>query len=354
MSWSARARAVLLTLVSLAGATRAARAEPADAALSPPFTLSYHAPPDRCPDADAFLGAIRARTERARIAAPGDETAVAFSVRITTGPAGRVVGRLEIREPDGMRQERSVESATCNEVAQALALVGALYLDPDAIAGPAPPPPPPPPARSSPPPRPPPTATSPRPNVPRTPETAARRAFDIGGGIGGGLLGGIGPSAAPLGRVFGEMALEGEAIDRSLSWARPSARLSIEAATSSGDVVAGSQRYVLAAGTLRLCPVDVAVVPAFHLGPCAAVQAGAHRGTSQGVPNARDQDKPWIAPVASVHASLSLAKTLSVELEGGLSFPLVKTRFFLGPDVTLFRAPVVAATATAAVTAWFR
>jgi len=350
MSGATRARAVLLTLAFLLHWTGAARAaQPEEEGESPPFQLAYDAP-EACPSALAFFGAIRSRTERARLARPG-ELAVSIAVRITALRGGSVVGRVDIREPDGVRQERTVESATCKEVAQALALVVALYLDPDATTATESPPPPPTP--EPPPRRVEPKDVAPSPPSP-SPPPAAAPAIAIGAGAGAGVAAGIGPSVAPLVRALGEMTIEGRAIARAMSWARPSARLSIDVATTSADVTAGSQRYVLVAGSLRLCPVDVAVGRGVHAGPCAALQAGVLRGTSEGVPNARDQRRAWVSPLATVHTSLVVAERLSVELEVGLALPLVRTRYFLGPNVTVHRTPAVAGTLSAAVTYRFR
>lgn len=344
---AAHARAVLLAF-ALCVPARSARAEaPVDDGSSPPFQLSYEAPPGQCPNAHAFLGAIRARTERARLAAPGDESAVSIAVRIGASPGAPVAGRLEIREPDGTRQERAVESATCDEVAKALALVVALYLDPDATIAPEPPAPPPPPPT--------PPRRSAEPPPPAPPPPARGYAVGIGAGAAVGLLGGLAPAVAPLGRLFGEVtvARPNEGSGGLASRLRPSARLSFDAATATGDVAAGTQRYFLFAGSLRLCPLDVRAEGTLHLGPCGGLQGGVHRGVSEGVPNARAQDKPWLAPSATVHASLSVAERVTVELEAGAVFPLVHTRFFLGPDVTLWKVPAVTGTANAAMTVWF-
>jgi len=351
MSPAAHARAVLLAF-ALASIAPEVAAQPSAGGYSPPFQLAYEAPRDRCPDAPAFLAAIHARTERARLATPDEkETAVAITVRIATPPGGPVAGRLEIHEPDGARQERAVESATCEEVAKALALVVALYLDPDATTAPEPP---------TPAPQPPsPTPASVSPPPPRRHEASAetRRAaaLELGAGAGGGIAGGIGPAAAPLGRAFVEATIDGARTDGALPpWMRPSVRVSLDVGTSTGEVAAGSQRYLLLAGALRLCPVDLALGRGAHLGPCGALQAGVHRGTSGGVPNARAQDKPWVAPSATLHASLALAEAVTVELEGGVVVPSIRTRFFLAPSTTLWRTPAVAPTGSAAVTLWFR
>jgi hypothetical protein len=338
MYWATRARAILLAL-ALSLSARGAHAQPAEATDSPRFHLVYEASAESCPNAPAFLGAIRARTERPRLAAPG-ESAALLQVTITRTAASPVTGRLEIREPDGTRQERAIESDTCAEVAKALALIAALYLDPDAALVPEPPslsasPPPP---RSRPPEPPPPTAAR---------ETGRHATFGIG--VGAGVLGGVGPSIAPVAGVFGDVTLAG----RRPSWLRPSIRAGAVFATSTGEVV-GAQRYFLIAGAVRVCPIELPLRAWLGVGPCAGLQAGVHRGTSQGIPNAQAEDRPWVSPTATLRSSLILDGALGLELEGGVAVPLIETRFFLAPDLTLFRTPPVVGIGTATVTLRFR
>ncbi|MBX3220322.1 MAG: hypothetical protein KF795_07355 [Labilithrix sp.] len=333
MYGSTRARAVVFATV-LTAASRPARAEPVGEPESPRFRLFYEAASDACPNAPAFLAAIRARTERPRLAAPG-ELATTFSVTIVEDrAAGHVVGRLEIREPDGARQERAVESQTCPDVAKALALVVALYLDPDAVAGPEP-------VAEEPatPPRPRPSAPSPISRASEPPPVGPPP-FTFGVGAGGGVLGGVGPAVAPRAGVFAAMDVAFSARE----WARASVRLSVDAATTNASVGAGSQRYALVAGGLRVCPVRLPLAPVVHLAPCAGMQVGLHRGTSGGIPSARAQDKTWLAPTATGSLGVDLSRAVALELEGGLVAPMVRTRFFLGPDLTLFRTPAVAGT----------
>jgi hypothetical protein len=333
MSGSASARAVVFGLVVFGA--QLARAEPGEnlprPTDTPPFRLGYESTVGTCPNAPAFLAAIRARTDRAHLAVAGED-ALGFSVRIEQDAAGRVVGRLEIREIDDTRQERTVESDTCTDVARALALVIALYLDPDAEGGttePTAPPPPP-------------------PSVARAPvvreATPTRRSpplrVDAGGGVG--MVFGIGPSVAPKLTAFGDVTIAPVSLP---SWLHPSVRLGIEAATTTADVGFGSQRYVLLGGNLRVCPVGVPIVSTVRVGPCLGLSAGLHRGTSDDVPNARAQDKPWLAPAATGRLTWALTDSVALELEGGATAPLYRTRFFLAPDLTLFRAPAVAGTA---------
>src|SRR5690349_14735342 len=99
----------------------------------PPFRLVYEAPASACPDREAFLHEIFARTQRPRLAPDGEDgPAIAIRVAIDVKSESSSTGRLEMREPDGTNETREVSGQTCTEVAKALALVTALVLDPDA------------------------------------------------------------------------------------------------------------------------------------------------------------------------------------------------------------------------------
>jgi hypothetical protein len=329
----------LTTLACITSVTRVVRAAEVETGESPQFHLAYQTKLESCPNAPAFLGAIRARTERPRLAGPGEE-AVTFAVTISGEAAGPVIGRLEIREIEGSRQQRTVEGPSCAEVAKALALIVALYLDPDAATGPEP--------ERVPEPGPAPPSAPRKQSSPPLPPTES--AIRVGGGGALGALGGVGPSIAPFLTAFVEATYRGPG---PLSWLRPSARLGIELATTAAEVGPGSERYFLAAGVARLCPVRVPLPERFRVAPCGGMMMGVHRGTSDGVPNGRAQDRAWLTPATTLVVGFDVSHDVAFELEGGALFPLVPTRFFLGPDLTLFRAPPVAGTASAAVVVRF-
>lgn len=302
-----------------------------------PFRLAYQTHAEGCPDAPAFLTAIRARTERVRIASTG-EPASTIAVSITQDHAA-VNGRVTIREPDGAEQTREIASTSCPDVSRALALIVALWLDPDATSEPrAEPPAPSLPRRRSPPVAPP--AAPPEAPAPVT----------IGVGASLGISGGVGPSVAPRGSVFGdlELAYGGPA------WARASVRLSVDVAGTHAEVGPGSQDYLLVAGALRLCPLHLPLGERLHLAPCGGIQAGVHHGTSQDVPNERSRSNPWVAPSATGVLAWEPSRRISLQIDAGLGVPLVRTRFFLAPDLTLFRTPALMGTAALSVLVRFR
>jgi hypothetical protein len=90
-------------------------------------------PANSCLNAREFLDQVRRRTPRARAAEPG-ESARRFIVTLENH--GRVVGRLLTENTDGTTAVREVQGTSCQEVADALALVVAVTLDPFADQSP--------------------------------------------------------------------------------------------------------------------------------------------------------------------------------------------------------------------------
>ena len=135
-----------------------------------------------------------------------------------------------------------------------------------------------------------------------------------------------------------------------------SARLSIDVARTESDLArGGSQTYEWLGGSLRACPIHVALplsqAQSWRVAPCAGLQIGAHRATTQQVPNPTSSVDAWIAPMAlgSVEWSPTPSRKIVLELNGGALFPLRRTRYFLAPDTTIFDVPTVGATANLAL-----
>ncbi len=88
--------------------------------------VSYDAP-ELCPAESEFESEMRARTAKVAFGEDGR----AFDVSVETGESG-FVGRLAITEPDGTRNDQSLDGADCTEVVSGLALIAALAVDPEA------------------------------------------------------------------------------------------------------------------------------------------------------------------------------------------------------------------------------
>jgi len=326
------------------------------------FHLAYEAPAS-CPDRAAFIGAIRLRTRRPQLAAEG-EAATAFSVTVEPSRE-RMLGRLEVHEPEAglgapaPTETRTVSSGTCAEVTKALALVVALILDPDAETGVEPQGGPPaederdaledpaipaapledpaiPAAPLPPPPRP--AAREQRP-----PRPAVGRPVELSAGAELAVTGAVGPGITPKGDAFIDITFTSRAGGRGLVFA-PSVRLGGGFAATASDLVVGSHRYWWAGGTARFCPMRLVLPSGLRLLPCGAMQVGAHHGSTQGVPNGTTSTDLWLAPGGVASLEWAFGSSLAVELQGGAIVPLLRTRFFLAPDTTIFSVPAIAAT----------
>jgi hypothetical protein len=117
---------VMLVGTVILGLSRVAAAEPESVRID-------YAAPAGCPDVTAFFLSLRERTTRFREAGP-DEQARRFLVRVRT-VGSSFSGRLEIRSPDGRTAVRNVDAPICDEVSNALALITALTIDPNALTG---------------------------------------------------------------------------------------------------------------------------------------------------------------------------------------------------------------------------
>lgn len=308
-----------------------ARPVRADDLETPRFRLEYETRAD-CPDRTTFLEAIRARTARPRLVEDDSEPAIAIRVVVQTFDE-RSSGRLELREPDGTEEVRTVESRTCAEVTKALALIAALMLDPDASTAPEPAPSPEPPIPIEPPPPP------PRPPRHAHAPPPERPAFHYVAGGSLGVLGGIGPALAPSAGAFVEV----ERKYRSLSSAL---RFGVEGAWTTSDLRGGTQTYEWIAAALRVRPIELDLSPHLALAPWAGFQVAGHRGTTRDVRSPSSSTALWLAPTLGAAIRYDLAAHVGLELQAGAVFPLLRTRYFLAPNSTIFEVPAVSAAAS--------
>ncbi|CAN5802284.1 hypothetical protein BH11MYX2_BH11MYX2_08200 [soil metagenome] len=282
-------------------ASRAARADAPEH-----IRVTYDAPAG-CGTADEFFAQLAARVAVVRDDA--DAARRLFAVTITQG-ADRVDGALTIRGTD--TSVRAVQGATCDETISALAVVAALAVTDER-------PPPEPPRVLSPPP------------PPHTDQWLA-----AGAGIAENI--GVVPDA-----VLGLSAFV--SYGRAHTW---QIRLEI-ARTSQQDAViaAGTSQFRWTAGRLEVRPFAFTAGP-LDVAPAVGVEVGAvtAHGTTVNAP--MGGSRPWIAPRAVGRGTLHLGR-FALELEGGVAFPLIRDRYFVGPDMTLFEVPAVAFAAQLAV-----
>jgi len=278
-----------------------------------PIAWTYQAPPD-CPPAETFGAKFRARTTRAELVAGVADTSRAFLITVSTEP-GRAVGRIKIDGPAGAASTREVAGQTCEGVVSALALIAALAVDPLAadpsqlparpVDAPVPSPAP---------------ASDDGAHVGAT--SAARMV--VATGVDGGMVVGLFPKAAPLVSLFADAHLE-----RSSPLA-PSARFSLSGAVSSSVAAPpGSATFRWIAGALDACPLEIRLVSALRVTPCAFVELGVLTGSGAGVELPAVEKRRWVALGGSARLAWLLLGSLFVEARGRLEAPLSRDTFVL-------------------------
>jgi len=313
---------------------------PSFAASEPP-AIWYRAS-ESCPDGAEFLEKLAETARPARLAEAGDH--IDFVVTLVAN-RDQTVGRLERQTDGGIVAIRELRDATCERVADALALSLGLALTPGqgaeeepapdhSAADPG--------ARSaldSPPPAPPattvPVASSARsvhaPEPAEHPPSAGRQwslGFELGPMIG------ISTQPMPRGELF---------ID-----ARPalgllpnlSLRAGVVGARGSSETAIGPvQRWILA-GRAEACPVAWRA-GRFGLQPCLAFELGATGASADGDTGVNDRSL-WAAPAGQLRLALALLPDrLWLEASGGALVPLRRTEIFAGSSSLYRDAPAV-------------
>jgi hypothetical protein len=149
-------------------------------------------------------------------------------------------------------------------------------------------------------------------------------------GAGSALTGGLTPDLLLSVPVFVEVA-----------WSSPSLRLRLERGGSSTGA-----DFTWTAGSLDTCPVAWSPAP-IRLSPCLRLRGGLLEATGEGVVPVRSDTRRWLDFGALVRARLDFPGPFFFELEGGASIPATRDRFFVEPDATIHRAPLVMGAAAA-------
>ena len=328
---------------ALAGAARAQESQEAPE----PLSVAYEAP-EGCPTAEAFFREVSARTTRARAPLP-DERARVMHV-VVTRRGERYGGRLWIDDASRVGTARAVEGTTCSEVVGALALIGALAVDPRASTAPVAPtsraqtdagdalPPAPAPSKTAVSMAPPPTAQraetpgpgpAPRPAPPPTRVGVAvgvqAEALFVAGAVGSG-------------RVFGDLSFRSAD-----SIFAPAIRLAVARSLDVDRAAAiGGASLRWTVGSLELCPLRLRLAPPLALRPCAGAAAGALDASGTGIAASSSRTRPWGALAALGRLVWEPLAWLDLELEAGATAPLVRESFFFTPSTAVYRAPPVA------------
>jgi hypothetical protein len=342
-----------------------------------PIRIDYSAPA-ACPNREALVAHVRARTRHARFAA-ADEPASELVVRVEQ-EEGRFKGRLLFPPlADGKRQERELDDAKCDDLVDALGFFIALRLEADAkppSQGPAPSALPAPPLVKKPsagpddaggvPSRPPvvaptpPAGTSANVETPATaPTTVAaavtpalreddqrpRRGWErgkptwrLGGGVGAQLVGGLAPTTLLGGRAVVELTRE----PSTATLLAPSVSLSaLSTLTETTSDARGSLalRWLTLVGTI--CPITLRLATWALLRPCSGVEVGTLRGEGVAVEGARRSYASWVAVGLSGRVEVPLASRLLLELDVGGAAPFERPRFGYTSGSIAFETPAV-------------
>jgi hypothetical protein len=273
-----------------------------------PVSIEYRAPTD-CPDAREFVWRISARVPKTREAAPSEKRR-AFSATIHLEPSG-AEGRLVIREADGSESVRTLEAATCAEVADALALVVALAIDPRATTDvPRAPPP------------------APAPEAPPEPNPLPRTPWRFEAGLDGYVSSGFAPEVLLGAELFGGIRLESREL---LS---PVLRLGFGyVAGRSFAAPGGRASFGWAGSVVDLCPVGIHPGLSVSWLLCGRGELGVLSAHGSDTLNPRESNRFWLAAGPGTHLRLNILGPLAVEASGSLLFPWAKDRFLLGSAV---------------------
>ena len=277
-----------------------------------PIRLEYSAPPG-CPDESDFIERTRSMSALFRAATPS-EAARVFEVVIDGGAPS--TGRITIRGADQVIVgARSVEGDSCADVAEAIALVIALAVDP----------------RASPPEAPRPSL---KPDLPGNPRQGLRQRAFVGADLA--IVSGAGPAALLAVSPFvGWRANRSPVFD-------PSVRVSfLRAATGSFEApVHANASLTLTVGRIDACPLT------FRHGlaratACVRVEAGTLEAAGGNIAGARSSVRPWLAAGPLARAEASPIAPLFVDVEAGAVFRVYNDRFAFEPDIPLYEVPVV-------------
>ncbi len=309
-------------------------AEFASAQSEEPIHLAYESL-SPCPSQPAFEQAVRQRT-RSWTAVAKAVAHRTFSVSLSNNGASWT-GRLQVDSHGQAPSTRTVAGDSCEEVAEAMALVVAVAIDPRATLSVAEPE-----AQTEP------AAMSVReaeqepvveaeprvevvrkpPDVPTAPSSRWRAALGAQVALQQGQAPGILWTLPP----FLELHLEGP------SAPDPVLRLSVgRGADEEASAQGATARFTWTFARAEACAAwDAGVL---RLVPCVMAEGGALRGAGEGVDSPRAETRPWFVLGLVGRGQWFLTPGLFLEAQGSLGAPLVRDRFYLEPNATVHDVP---------------
>jgi hypothetical protein len=348
----------------------------AQADVTESIRLDYEASPG-CPDEQAFVSLIRARTARARVVVH-EETARIFRVKLAA--QDRPSGTVTVIDGVHAAGARRVDAATCADAAEAMALIVALAVDPRALVTAQPP------VASAPPgvesgdapaassagtPAPvfapaAPSSTAPTPALPLDPKPTVQEgspasrtndrpsqpvirplALAFFAGVDLAVTGGVTPTAIVAGAPYlGWRSTRAHGVGASL-------RLSfLRSGTGTLRVPGGAANFDWTVGRMDVCSIlwpDASL----RLGGCARVEAGLLDVTGEQIAAGRTQHGPWVAVGPHARLEWSFLGALVLDLEVGPELRIPQDRFYFLPGTTAYRVPLAGLSTEAGVGAHF-
>jgi hypothetical protein len=280
-----------------------------------------------CPSSTEFFRRLQQRAPGVRLTRSGEPGWV-FAVRFARADGGVFSGQLRVHDLAGGVLVREVSGASCAEVADALALVGAITLRPEILTtgdG----------ARSAVPERPPvaPSASAPVAMVEASPWSFFLRSFGL-----------MRTNVLPV-PLYGigmgvELAREGTTV-----W-RPSfgfaSAATFRATANTDAVVANTEltgqlffgQFNASPLALRTGPLELRPYVAFELGVLAA------SGTGTGLTVERQSNELWVAVALLAHANLELGSQWRVGAHVGADIHPIRYNFQIA-QVDVYRSDIV-------------
>jgi hypothetical protein len=293
-----------------------------------PITIAY-ADPAGCAPEHGFWRQLSRRSERVRVATSSDATALEVAVE-RSGAARR--GILTIREAGDVVTVREISGASCDEVITAMALVAAIFLDPNARTEPLA-------EEASPPP--------PEPKRPRAPERPLY--FGLGVRLA------VDTAFAPDPVLGGVLALEG-ALERGSILSPLFVLSGTRTATATARAAGGVAELQYTGARAMICPLRLPAKGGIRVRPCAAFDAGSFTATGVATLDPDHSSDLWLAVGGLARLDANLFGPLAATLELGAAFPLFRYGYYfdpLRPESRAFYVPLVGVSGRAGVTAVF-
>lgn len=318
------------------------------AAVGPiPVNIEYTAPA-ACSSLDSFYRGVRVRTDRVRLASPGE---LGVQIRVRVFRVGRIIrGELTIGEHQAEDETRRVDGVSCDEVVEALSLTAALAIDPNASLL----------SRSS-------TADNDALSDVRQGSIANTGAPTIAPGPPGlqgsaASTGPSNPSGSPLAQS-NRFDLSAQAVASSyvthglmlgpqgglrlLVPVRPTTRVSagMQVFHVSNDWfgTGDSSRFQITGVGLSLCPLQSAFSDRLEVGACASARGGLLKASGLGLSHPQSVGRSWWTMGLDALGTLCLYGPWRLELSAGMAVPLIVREFTAGtPGQDVGKTPVMA------------